>query len=532
MITLRPSNEKLAIETDRILRHLLRTNEEIRKGDRYRKIFDSVYNCLCNPEQLRTQLHLIQKMSGDLDFSVVHDAEVLPTADVACRERIVFTVEKNNERGLECRLPSLPFLEIPTPADFRGDGSTPDSEIARRFRKVITHSKNHPFVINCECIEAGPLAALLSLKEKYGLKFRLIYQDGSGRKQVARITHDDESDIVITANAPFFLFGKEKALKYRYLAPIHVEAQRIIYCGDDSHLSKPARLFVYSHSSAEEHLLALKFGKGSWTPFKAEVPFFDSHETLEQQHVMNSKVERIDMLESLIDIAHNLSNGDCILLWEPLCNAVLNSRQSSQLRQIGIPYYHWISFFYHSRFESTNGQPLISQLWHLFLTEWQICRQFRTWAASCLLDHVGIASAFETATGLSLPLSQYGELRLQPTSNSGVTKAGVPPQKPLYVHQSGEASIKLISALLTHHQFDEGYCGNYVPIGCNNLAVMAGVGKTTSHEFFRRAFNGHKKYISICKSNDPSDLVGSLKKAIGDIAERTYGRSPDDRYAE
>jgi hypothetical protein len=74
----------------------------------------------------------------------------------------------------------------------------------------------------------------------------------------------------------------------------------------------------------------------------------------------------------------------------------------------------------------------------------------------------------------------------------------------------GEGRIKLIAALTKHHKYAEGSCLNLEPIANNELARLAGVGKSTASKFFTDQFGGHPKYKGyFCK--DASRLVGALK---------------------
>jgi hypothetical protein len=58
--------------------------------------------------------------------------------------------------------------------------------------------------------------------------------------------------------------------------------------------------------------------------------------------------------------------------------------------------------------------------------------------------------------------------------------------------------IKLITALLKHHDYDAGSCLNLEPVGNNELARLAGVSNSTASNFFKEKFGGHKKYRISC----------------------------------
>jgi hypothetical protein len=96
-----------------------------------------------------------------------------------------------------------------------------------------------------------------------------------------------------------------------------------------------------------------------------------------------------------------------------------------------------------------------------------------------------------------------------PTRKTGKRKA--PPsgrgKKPL-----------LVAALSRHHGYDDGHCSNCDPIGSNELARQAGVGKRAASEFFKREFKGHAAYVATCGL--PHRLGQGLKALNGDLRPR------------
>lgn len=84
----------------------------------------------------------------------------------------------------------------------------------------------------------------------------------------------------------------------------------------------------------------------------------------------------------------------------------------------------------------------------------------------------------------------------------------------------GDARSKIISALAKHHKYDNGSCGNFVPIGVRELERLAVVGKATASDFFSAKFNngergGHAKYQIACRER--GKLVDSLKLLLGEF---------------
>jgi hypothetical protein len=108
----------------------------------------------------------------------------------------------------------------------------------------------------------------------------------------------------------------------------------------------------------------------------------------------------------------------------------------------------------------------------------------------------------------------------------------------------GDARLKIVAALLRHHQYDKGSCLNQEPIGVNELARTAVVSAGSATNFFNRAFrvekDGSKKYQQCCC--DTLRLATFLKLLSGDFAagaivanaDRPPRRldSPDDSTGE
>jgi hypothetical protein len=88
--------------------------------------------------------------------------------------------------------------------------------------------------------------------------------------------------------------------------------------------------------------------------------------------------------------------------------------------------------------------------------------------------------------------------------------------------------IKLIAALTQHHQYADGSCLNAEPIGNNELARQAEVGRATANRFFDKWFGGHAVYCGICRRNTRK-LVDTIKAMNGEFvpaSEPNYGAVP------
>ena len=108
-------------------------------------------------------------------------------------------------------------------------------------------------------------------------------------------------------------------------------------------------------------------------------------------------------------------------------------------------------------------------------------------------------------------------------------------EKPKNRTARGGAETKLIGALTKHHQYAEGGCMNWDPIGSNILAEKAEVGQGSANRFFNKWFgsakkakDGYQNYRIAC--NDKGKLIAILKTMNGDMrpGEVLFGRKVPD----
>src|SRR5262249_26775357 len=74
------------------------------------------------------------------------------------------------------------------------------------------------------------------------------------------------------------------------------------------------------------------------------------------------------------------------------------------------------------------------------------------------------------------------------------------PKRPKRSTQRGEGRDKLIAALTAHHQYESGSCLNLEPTANNELARQADVAPSTASAFFKKEFDGYRKYRAICRN--------------------------------
>jgi hypothetical protein len=77
---------------------------------------------------------------------------------------------------------------------------------------------------------------------------------------------------------------------------------------------------------------------------------------------------------------------------------------------------------------------------------------------------------------------------------------------------------QLITALATHHQYENGSILNQEPVGVRELAALAKVSPSTVTEFFQAEFAGHDAYKRCCR--DKSKLIAALKLLLQEFSPR------------
>jgi hypothetical protein len=73
----------------------------------------------------------------------------------------------------------------------------------------------------------------------------------------------------------------------------------------------------------------------------------------------------------------------------------------------------------------------------------------------------------------------------------------------------GEAENKLIGALCNYHEFSDDGCGNFEPVGVNELARLAGCSSSTASLFIRTNFGSLDSYKNLCSRG--GEFVLSLR---------------------
>jgi len=110
-------------------------------------------------------------------------------------------------------------------------------------------------------------------------------------------------------------------------------------------------------------------------------------------------------------------------------------------------------------------------------------------------------------------------------SNEGKPRSIPPLPKSKRTTQRGGGRPKLIAALTKHHQYENGSCQNFEPIGNNKLASLARVVPATASAFFKKEFRGYAPYAKQCER--PTEFIATLKMLNGEFSpHHLYGRRP------
>jgi hypothetical protein len=125
-------------------------------------------------------------------------------------------------------------------------------------------------------------------------------------------------------------------------------------------------------------------------------------------------------------------------------------------------------------------------------------------------------------------------------TTTGVVTQGDPPQvRQKQSTAPGDATAKLLAALVKFHKYEAGHCAESAHVGCNELGRLAKVESTsTPSKFFRDHFGGWGGYRALCLKEPPGVHIGyKLRSLLGEDASfnpdgldyASYGGSdPDD----
>lgn len=133
--------------------------------------------------------------------------------------------------------------------------------------------------------------------------------------------------------------------------------------------------------------------------------------------------------------------------------------------------------------------------------------------------NVVMRAAVSSIPGLTAPIADAGgciDTDADLKSNAGATTSQ---------RENEDKTPQLISALVKYHEFDGSSVGNPAPVGCTELAIAAGVVKSTASNFFAKHFRtkrddpksgSWKAYKQLCLRST-SELVLALQSLTREL---------------
>lgn len=261
---------------------------------------------------------------------------------------------------------------INTPPD-----QPPRDEDRDNFKNVLAHFENTHVVVNNQCIVVAPIAAFLSLNKRFGLQYRLRFEHTSGVQQIFDLNVDDDSDFVITAQAPFLLAGNAKTMGYQRIMPINVEEQFLLEMRpveSEKYYSWPNPLvLVYNNSSALEQVIVEYGNEEKYGP---------------------RIVLKIDTLEELVERSIQLHTGDQVIAWDPLASGLQHLNRSmvrtghmkNMLERTGHVYDLQICLYCRKEWQDGQKLSIKESLKKWLSLELAYLRKHRRWAENVLLE--------------------------------------------------------------------------------------------------------------------------------------------------
>jgi DNA-binding winged helix-turn-helix (wHTH) protein len=313
-----------------------------------------------------------EKLIRDFRGSCLHDLELLEEAIEECDRRIrLIAGRRRLHLGDRFRHEAVlvpPRRLDPGPSSGR---HSPLAAEASAAAPLVEYSRANPLVANIGAYAPACLAVMQSLRRRFGLEVRPLFEDLSGRQQVLRLFHDDEADFLFAPHAPVLLVGDHRVLDYRWLTPVH-SYQQILLQMPGTPKRRHRSLLVYKGGSPEE-----QFMTGYGIP-RSAVP------------------EIVSSLESLVAKVEGLDPGDLVMAWEPLATGLASKYPLSRMAEFRC----WQSLYCHKRWQRGALRPLKDQFRRLFASEWIHCRSNREWTIECLAVELRALEFFTAGSGL------------------------------------------------------------------------------------------------------------------------------------
>jgi hypothetical protein len=114
---------------------------------------------------------------------------------------------------------------------------------------------------------------------------------------------------------------------------------------------------------------------------------------------------------------------------------------------------------------------------------------------------VQVENRFRSQTNENVPAVQIAPAQAPAENKAGRSRSNGP-------STSGKATDKIRAALMRHHKYEDGYCGNDEPIGVKALATLVQVAPSTVSDYFKNsAFDGHSKYKQACVKGTLGEIL-------------------------
>lgn len=336
-------------------------------------------------EKITAEKLIASKLIKDYNFSVIDELSSVSKIHESSLKRIdlLSDVKKRN------------FAKLTSKTSFKWLGnnlnhikrSLKNDDIPHELKQYADQIneftiKNGKIKFSCECIEPGCVSVIKSLKDqsRFGLNIELDYNDTSGVYQIDSIAKEKSKfDFVITANAPFFLYGDKNSeiKKYRHCFEIHGEEQ-VILRRKSIKKTKNKRIHVFSDSSAEEQFL------------------------IENNVYENTELFSHKYYEQLSDVISNLDAGELIIAWEPLATFLSHNIWIKKNEDV---FFNYISLFQHQRWGNKQLKKLGEKIKMLFIFEWLYSKENRIRAIELIVSDKEFIKRFELGSGINVPVA-------------------------------------------------------------------------------------------------------------------------------
>ena len=338
-------------------------------------------------EKLTVESLIIAKLSKDFSYSVIHEHSLAQHARDNAHSRIILLEEVRKRDFARFTSSSLyAWLKKNIP-EIRKD--LRDLVPPEKLKSSVEILKNleQPIQISCECIEPAAVATLKSLqsRRRFNLNIEIDYEDTSGVYQIMKASdRKNHYDFIITASAPFFLFGdtQPNMKDYRLVFELHGEEQ-VILKRRGWETSKKMKIHVFGDSSAEEQFLIKNNVYSNTEPV--------SHRFFEELKV----------------VLEQLNPGELVIAWEPLASVL---SRNIWIKRSEDAFINWISLFCQKKWNGRNLKKEHEAFRYLFIYEWLYCKENQDWAGELLIND----SFFRERFSLGAGLTSSGDINAKP----------------------------------------------------------------------------------------------------------------------